>query len=157
MLLAAASLGMKVAAARREAASRASATEAAVQQAREAAAREHAVLAAKVAAAEQAAAAARQEAERLRQRRVQELEELQGRFAGLLQVGKAGVAVVAGCEMHRLLEGMVLQVSCGSTQPHYLMVMPRAADLHADQGPHHCGTDPRAGGAACGSGVSASN
>lgn len=59
---------------------------AAVQQAREAAAQEQAALAAKVAAAEEAAAAARQEAEGLRQRRVQEMEALQGRLAGLLQV-----------------------------------------------------------------------
>lgn len=79
-------LPLQVAAARREAASQASATEAAVQQAREAAGREQAALAAKSAAAEEAAAAARQEADRLRQRRVQEMEELQARFGGLLRV-----------------------------------------------------------------------
>lgn len=79
-------LALQVAAARREAASQASATEAAVQQAREAAGREQAALAAKSAAAEEAAAAARQEADRLRQRRVQEMEELQARFGGLLRV-----------------------------------------------------------------------
>lgn len=83
---------LQVAAARREAASQASATEAAVQRAREAATREQAALAAKVAAAEEAAAAARQEAEELRQRRLREMEGLQARFGGLLQVGGRGAA-----------------------------------------------------------------